>query len=132
MKGGEFDLIKSYRFRIYPNKKQEELIQKTFGCVRFVYNYFLDRRISKYKESREKFGVTLCSKELTQLKKEKEWLKEPDKWALQNALWDLDEAYQMFFKGVNRFPKFKWELASFIGINSVILGGLIALLIVLL
>lgn len=116
-------MIKSYKFRIYPNKKQEELIQKTFGCVRFVYNYFLDRRISKYKESREKFGVTLCSKELTQLKKEKEWLKEPDKWALQNALWDLDEAYQMFFKGVNRFPKFKSKKNSYKSYHTTFNNG---------
>ena len=36
---------KSYKYRIYPNKKQKELITKTFGCCRFVYNYYLDKRI---------------------------------------------------------------------------------------
>ena len=39
---------KAYKFRIYPNKTQEILIQKTFGCVRFVYNHFLDKRIKAY------------------------------------------------------------------------------------
>ena len=100
-------MIKSFKFRIYPNKEQEILIQKTFGCVRYVYNHFLDKRISIYRESKETIGVKECSKELTQLKKELEWLKEPDKWALQNAIWDLDDAYRYFFKGFNGFPKFK-------------------------
>lgn len=34
---------RAYKYRIYPNKKQQELIQKTFGCVRFVYNYYLNK-----------------------------------------------------------------------------------------
>ena len=100
-------MIKAFKVRIYPNKTQEELLQKTFGCTRYVYNYFLDRRMSVYKESKESLNNTLCSKELTQLKKELNWLKEPDKRALQNALWDLDEAYKRFFSGVAKFPKFK-------------------------
>ena len=41
----------AYRFRIYPNKRQEELILKTFGCCRFVYNYYLTKRIDLYKET---------------------------------------------------------------------------------
>ena len=99
---------KAYKFRIYPNKTQESLLQKTFGCVRFIYNYFLDRRIKAYEQNKNTIGYNECSKELTQLKKEKKWLKEPDKSSLQNALKNLDTAYKNFF---NRqkvgFPKFK-------------------------
>ena len=62
-------ITKSYRYRIYPNKKQEKLIQKTFGCTRFVYNYFLNLRIEKYKNNNELFSNTKCCKELTDLKK---------------------------------------------------------------
>ena len=47
---------KAYKFRIYPTKKQEELILKTFGCARYVYNYYLNKRIEKYKESKENFN----------------------------------------------------------------------------
>ncbi|WP_423754487.1 helix-turn-helix domain-containing protein, partial [Caloranaerobacter azorensis] len=36
---------KAFKFRLYSNKKQVELINKTFGCVRFIYNYYLDKRI---------------------------------------------------------------------------------------
>lgn len=100
-------MVKALKVRIYPNKTQEELLQKTFGCTRYVYNYFLNRRISVYKESKETLNNILCSRELTQLKKELDWLKEPDKWALQNALRDLDDAYKRFFSGLAKFPKFK-------------------------
>ena len=43
---------KAYKYRIYPNKKQAEFIQKTFGCARFVYNHYLAIRIEKYKRGR--------------------------------------------------------------------------------
>ncbi len=41
---------KAYRYRIYPNKKQQEIIAKTFGCSRFVYNYYLNKKIELYKK----------------------------------------------------------------------------------
>ena len=72
-------IVKAFKFRIYPTEEQELLLQKTFGCVRYVYNYFLARRIKDYKENKENIGLCQCSRELTQLKKELEWLKEPDK-----------------------------------------------------
>lgn len=98
---------KAYKYRIYPSKKQKELIQKTFGCSRFVYNYYLSIRIEKYKNNKESFNYYDCCSDLTNLKKELDWLKEPDKCALQSSLRDLDMAYQKFFKEHSGFPKFK-------------------------
>lgn len=98
---------KAYKYRIYPNKRQEELIQKTFGCTRFVYNYYLNKRKEMYENDKTTFTYNMCSKDLTQLKKEFEWLKEPDKDALQKSLKDLDKAYQKFFKEHSGYPKFK-------------------------
>nr|WP_330401169.1 helix-turn-helix domain-containing protein [Clostridioides difficile] len=89
---------KAYKFRMYPNKKQQELINKTFGCCRFVYNKYLAKRIEVYKNDKETFTYKQCSSDLTNLKKELKWLKEPDKFSLQNALKDLDNAYKKFFK----------------------------------
>ncbi len=89
---------KAYKFRIYPNKKQQELINKTFGCCRFVYNKYLAKRIEVYKNDKETFTYKQCSSDLTNLKKELKWLKEPDKFSLQNALKDLENAYEKFFK----------------------------------
>lgn len=98
---------KAYKFRIYPNKKQQELINKTFGCCRFVYNRYLAKRIEVYKNNKKTFTYKQCSSDLTNLKKELEWLKEPDKFSLQNALKDLENAYKKFFKENSGFPKFK-------------------------
>lgn len=98
---------KAYKYRIYPNKKQQELIQKTFGCVRFVYNYYLNKRKEMYENGKVTFTYNMCSKDLTNLKKELEWLKEPDKDSLQKALKDLDMAYQKFFKEHTGYPNFK-------------------------
>lgn len=102
----------SYRFRIYPNKAQEAQIQRTFGCCRFVYNYYLDKRIKKYEESHETFNYYSCSNDMTKLKSELDWLKEVDSTALQSSLRDLDTAYKNFFHGLKTgkkvgFPKFK-------------------------
>lgn len=98
---------KIYKIRIYPNKKQCELIIKTFGCVRFVYNYFLDKKIETYKKTKQLLGFYACCSNLTLLKKKNEWLKEVDKFSLQNSLRNLDAAYQKFFKEHSGYPKFK-------------------------
>ena len=98
---------RAYKYRIYPNKKQRELIAKTFGCVRFVYNHYLAKKIELYQNSKESLSFYKCSADLTKLKEELTWLKEVDKFALQNALRNLDSAYQKFFKEHSGFPKFK-------------------------
>ena len=113
---------RAYKFRIYPNKVQKLLLAKTFGCVRFVYNYYLAKtfgcvrfvynyylakRVEAYKAEGKTLSFYDCSKDLTSLKQELEWLREPDKCALQNTLRDLDSAYKNFFKEHSGFPKFK-------------------------
>lgn len=97
----------TYKFRIYPNKQQKELIEKTFGCCRFVYNYFLNKRIKTYEETKETLNFYSCCKQLTKLKQELPWLKEVDSTSLQSSLKDLDTAYQNFWELHNGYPKFK-------------------------
>ena len=102
----------SYRFRIYPTKKQQEQIAKTFGCCRYVYNYYLDKRIQAYNDKKELMGYYACCKDLTELKKSLVWLTETDVTALRSALKFLDVAYQNFFRRIKNgekpgFPKFK-------------------------
>ena len=98
---------KAYKFRIYPNKQQEELINKTFGCCRFVYNKYLAKRIELYENNKETYSYKQCSSDLTNLKKELVWLKEVDSTSLQSSLKDLETAYKKFFKEKSGFPKFK-------------------------
>ena len=100
-------MIKAYKFRAYTNTEQQLLFAKTFGCARFVYNYYLHKKIELYKSEKKSLSRFECDKDLTQLKKELIWLKEVDKWSLQNSLKNLDSAYQKFFKEHAGFPKFK-------------------------
>jgi len=93
---------KAYSFRIIPNKKQEEIINKNIGCVRFVFNHFLAQSKDDKYLSYSKFAT-----QLPKLKKELSWLREVDSISLQQSLKDLDKAFKRFFKGLGGFPKFK-------------------------
>lgn len=102
----------SYKFRLYPNTEQQTLIQKTFGCSRYVYNHFLAQRIAEYKATGKAPTRFQQDKMLTTLKKELLWLKEVDSIPLQAELQNLDAAYQGFFRRVKKgekpgFPRFK-------------------------
>ena len=99
---------KAYKFRIYPNQKQMELIEKTFGCTRFVFNWCLEQSINKYTDEKITLRYKDYASMLVELKKEKEFLKEVDSISLQQSLRHLDAAYSNFFKNKEtRFPKFK-------------------------
>ena len=98
---------KVYQYRIYPNKKQKELIAKTFGCCRFIYNHYLAKRIEMYEKKKETFSYVQCANDMKHLKAELEWLKETDSTALQSSLKDLDSAYKKFCQEHSGYPKFK-------------------------
>lgn len=101
-------MLKAYKYRLYPIKKQEKQIQKTFGCCRFVYNQTLACRKDLYESKKESMNKVACNNYVNQvLKKEYEWLKEVDKFALTNSVYNMDTAYQKFFKEHAGYPKFK-------------------------
>ena len=102
----------SYKFRIEPNTVQKQQIQKTFGCCRFVWNYYLALRKVKYEQDGTTLNYYGCSKDMTLLKQSLKWLQESDATALQSSLRDLDTAYQNFFRRVKQdknpgYPHFK-------------------------
>ena len=101
-------MLKAYKYRIYPNKQQIEQIQKTFGCCRFVYNQTLAYRKEVYETKKESMSKIDCNNYVNRiLKKEYEWLKEVDKFALTNSVYNMNSAYQKFFKEHTGYPKFK-------------------------
>ena len=99
-------ILKGYIFRMYPNKNQEELINKTIGCSRFIYNYFLEDKMQEYKETKKSKSVYDQIKLISSLTKEKTWLKEVDSCALRNSLFNLDNTFNNFYNGKG-YPKFK-------------------------
>ena len=100
---------KAYKYRIYPNREQQELINKHIGCCRYVYNLCLEKKINAYKTSKKSLSSFELIKLLPSLKKEQEtsFLKEVNSLSLQAAIRNLDSAYQRFFKEKKGFPKFK-------------------------
>ena len=100
---------KAYKFRLYPNKEQTILINKTIGCSRFVYNHFLNQWNETYKETGQGLSYGKCSSQLPTLKKqeETEWLKEVDSIALQSSLRNLSDSFERFFKKQTKSPRFK-------------------------
>ena len=101
---------RAYKFRIYPNNEQMILFARTFGCVRMVYNHWLNRRIRQYKKNKTNITYTVCAKEMAEMKKTEEYafLREVDSISLQQSLRHLDTAFQNFFKRPKTgFPRFK-------------------------
>jgi putative transposase len=98
---------RSYKFRIYPNKEQANLIQKTFGCVRFMYNQMLADKINYYEETKMSLYVNP-----TYYKEIYPWLNEVDAQALNQAKRCLDISYTNFFKNNKGYPKFKSKKRS--------------------
>ena len=100
---------KSYKFRINPSSSQKELLEKHFGCNRFVFNYFLNHKKNVYLENKTNLNYYDLAKLLTELKLKEDyvWLKDVNSQSLQSSIRNLDSAYNRFFKKIASFPKFK-------------------------
>jgi len=101
---------KAYKYRLYPDEEHVVLINKTFGCVRFVYNKMLAERKLFYELYRDEKETLKQQRYLlpAAYKKEYEWLSKVDSLALANAQLNLNAAYQNFFRNpATGFPKFK-------------------------
>jgi len=96
-------IYKAYKYRIYPNKEQEELISKHIGCSRWVFNYALNKKNKSYQETGKGLSRFDIQKDLPSLKKSEEtiWLKEVNSQSLQASLENMDKAFTKFFKEKN-------------------------------
>ena len=103
-------MLRAVKIRLYPNKTQEQTLNKVLGCYRFVYNQMLAQKQKAYKADKTNLKVTDLSKWFhgTLLKDEQyAWLKEQNTKVMKQAIRQMDGAYQKFFKQHNGFPKFK-------------------------
>jgi putative transposase len=100
-------MLKAYKYRIYPTSEQQVLLAKSFGSVRWFYNYGLELTSKTYKETGKGLSRNDIIKLLPKLKKEYEWLKEAPSQVLQQAALDLSGAFLNFFEGRARYPRFK-------------------------
>ena len=94
---------RAYKFRLYPDREQAELFQKTFGCCRFLYNHMLADKTEMYEKTGKMKRLTPAG-----YKKDYPWLKEVDSLALANVQLHLEAAYKKYFSQEKAgHPKFK-------------------------
>ncbi|EKF9564360.1 transposase [Vibrio cholerae] len=100
---------RAYKYRIYPTSEQVELLERTFGCVRFVYNSILKWRTDAFYNEQTKVNYNASSSKLTKLKKEPElsWLNDVSCVPLQQSLRHQQTAFKNFFEGRTKYPTFK-------------------------
>ena len=103
-------MLRAIKIRLYPNKEQEQKINKTLGCYRFVYNHMLALKQESYKRDKTNLGLCELSKYFhwTLLKDEQyAWLKEQNTKIMIQSIRQMLTAYDNFFKQHKGFPKFK-------------------------
>src|SRR5699024_399681 len=98
---------KSYCFRIYPTKKQTELIKKTIGCSRFVFNNFLATWKDTYKDTGNCLIYHTCSSKLPSLQNKYALINQVDTITLQSTLKNLADSFSIFFKKQINAPRIK-------------------------
>ncbi len=99
---------RAYRYRFYPTTEQAAVLARTFGSVRFVYNWALRLRTDAYSQRQERINYAATSAALTELKREPEtaWLNDVSSVPTQQALRHLDRAFRNFFEGRTKYPGF--------------------------
>ena len=101
-------MLRAIKYELNPTSTQKALIKQTCGCCRKVYNTMLDRKISAYKDGKNKVSTYDLIKELVPLKEELPYLKEVSSYALQQSVMNMGSAFDQFFKRGNKgYPKFK-------------------------
>ncbi|NEQ72273.1 MAG: IS200/IS605 family element transposase accessory protein TnpB [Okeania sp. SIO2C9] len=100
---------KAYKFRFYPTPEQENLLRRTLGCVRLIYNKALAARTTAWYENKERVGYAQTSTMLTSWKKEEQldFLNEVSCVPLQQSLRHLQTAFSNFFSERAKYPNFK-------------------------
>ena len=102
-------MLKAIKIRLYPDKAQEQEMNKLLGSCRFVYNYCLGQKINAYKLDKASLSMGDLNKKVIVLKNTEEylWLKDAHSKVVQQSLLNLDLAYKNFFREKKGFPKFK-------------------------
>lgn len=98
---------RALRVRVYPTNRQQEIIDATLDCCRFIYNYMIDRNEKAYSRRKEHLNYNQMQNLLPHMKEYLKWLKDADSRALQYACRQVDNAYKKFFKKQAGYPNFK-------------------------
>lgn len=102
-------ILKAFKYELFPTTEQQQKLNKTFGCVRFVYNWGLNEKSKAYTNDKININCFALINKVTELKKQEEyiWLKDVHSQTLQMSLRNLDNAFTNFFKKRAKFPNLK-------------------------
>ena len=101
-------ILKGFKFRLYPTDEQKVLLDKHFGCCRFVYNLGLELKNKTYQETGKSLPDVKLMEMIKDLKNTNhQFLKEVNSQSIQQSIWNLGSAFSGFFKKISDFPKFK-------------------------
>ena len=104
-------LLKSYKTEINPNTEQKQIIHRTIGVCRFVYNFYLAYNEEIYQTEKHFVSGMDFSKwlnnEFLSNNPEYSWIKEVSSKSVKQSIMNADKAFKNFFKGLSKFPKFK-------------------------
>jgi len=102
-------MLRAYKYRIYPNQEQQVLINKNIGCCRWIYNWGLNKKIELYKSEKKHVSKFDLTREIKNLRvvEETKWLSESNCQSLHISIENLDKAFVRFFKEKKGFPNFK-------------------------
>jgi putative transposase len=99
-------MLRAYKYQLFPNKRQSEMIEKTLGVCRLLYNLGLETKIRAWQSAQKRLSAIDLCYQLPELKESYPWMNEVDSQAIQASIKKLDNAFEGFFKGKG-FPKFK-------------------------
>jgi len=101
-------VIRAFKYKLTPTKEQSVLLEKHFGCTRFIWNWALNKKMETYQTTKKNVSRYELQAELPKMKKgEQPWLTEVGSLSIQSKLEDLDKAYTSFFRHKNKYPNFK-------------------------
>ena len=102
-------MLKAFKYKLNPTDSQKVFLNKHFGCTRFIFNFFLNQRITEYQTNSKSLSIYDNYKELTSLKgvDDFNWLREVNSQSLQDSVKNLDASFKNFFKHKSGFPNFK-------------------------
>lgn len=100
-------MLKTYKYRVFPDDNQKTQLARFFGVTRLVYNLGLETKTNAYATHKKAIYKYDLINQLPDLREEFDYVKECPSQVLQHALINLDTAYTNFFKGRGKFPKFK-------------------------
>ena len=105
---GMVKMYKAYKFRLYPNDEQKVLINKSFGCSRFIYNYYL----AYIKENKYMNANACIGNYVNNLKYQYPFLIEADSILIRKTLFNLEDSFKKYFNKQGGYPKYKSKFSK--------------------